>query len=85
VIFDFEGTLVDFQRKLSEAIHDALEKLWEMGFTKTQIRSRKYSTLLIEAMRASPEIGLQPEYAREAISHYRRGEPEARDPGGEAR
>ena len=67
VIFDFEGTLVDFQWKLSEAIRDALEKLWEMGFAKTQICSRKYSTLLTEAMQAAPEIGLQPEYVRDAI------------------
>jgi phosphoglycolate phosphatase len=68
VLFDFEGTLVDFQWKLSEAIEEALEKLCEMGFAKTQIRSRKYSTLLIEAMQVAPEIGIQPEDVRDAIS-----------------
>ncbi len=67
MIFDFEGTLVDFQWKISEAVEDALEKLWEMGFTRQQIGSRKYSTLLIEAMRVAPEIGLQPEQVRDAL------------------
>jgi len=67
MIFDFEGTLVDFQWKLSEAVEDALEKLWEIGFTRDRIGSRKYSTLLIEAVQAAPEIGLQPEYVRDAI------------------
>ena len=66
-IFDFEGTLVDFQWKLSEAIEEALEKLYEMGFSRTQIRSRKYSTLLTEAMQVAPEIGIQPEDVGEAI------------------
>jgi phosphoglycolate phosphatase len=67
VLFDFEGTLVDFQWKLSEAIEEALEKLCEMGFAKTRILSRKYSTLLTEAMQAAPEIGIQPEDVRNAI------------------
>jgi len=67
VIFDFEGTVVDFQWKLSEALEEALEKLWDMSFAKTQIRSRKYSTLLTEAMQVAPEIGIQPEDVRDAI------------------
>lgn len=67
MIFDFEGTLVDFQWKLSEAVRDVLEKLWEVGFPRDRIRSRKYSTLLIEAVQAAPEIGLQPEYVRARI------------------
>ncbi|MGO9022152.1 MAG: HAD family hydrolase [Syntrophobacteraceae bacterium] len=67
MIFDFEGTLVDFQWKLSEAVENALEKLWEMGFTRDRIGSRKYSTLLIEAVQAAPEIGLQPEYVCDTI------------------
>ncbi|MFZ0928421.1 MAG: HAD family hydrolase [Syntrophobacteraceae bacterium] len=67
MIFDFEGTLVDFQWKLTEAVENALEKLWEMGFTRDRIGSRKYSTLLIEAVQAAPEIGLQPEHVRDAI------------------
>ncbi|MGO9553404.1 MAG: HAD family hydrolase [Syntrophobacteraceae bacterium] len=69
VIFDFEGTLVDFQWKLSEAIEEALEKLYEMGFARTQIRSRKYSTLLTEAMHLAPEIGIQPADVGDAIGN----------------
>lgn len=67
VIFDFEGTLVDFQWKLSEAVERALEMLWQMGFAKSHIRSSKYSTLLTEAVLAAPEIGLAPEYVRARI------------------
>jgi phosphoglycolate phosphatase len=67
VIFDFEGTLVDFQWKLSEAVERALERLWQIGFAKSQIRSSKYSTLLTEAVLAAPEIGLAPEYVRGQI------------------
>lgn len=67
IIFDFEGTLVDFQWKLSEAVAQALQRLWQMGFTTSQIRSRKYSVLLSEALKAAPEAGLEPEYVRSEI------------------
>lgn len=67
ILFDFEGTLVDFQWRLSEAVEDVLEKLREIGLDTTRIGSRKYSTLFMEAMRAAPEIGLRPEYVRELI------------------
>jgi beta-phosphoglucomutase-like phosphatase (HAD superfamily) len=57
VLFDFEGTLVDFQWKLAEAVAEALEMLRGMGFPKDGIRSRKYSTLMTEAtqMRSGSE------------------------------
>jgi phosphoglycolate phosphatase len=67
LLFDFEGTLVDFQWKLSAAIEEALETLEKMGFTKDRISSRKYSTLMTEAMQAATEIGLAPEQVREKI------------------
>lgn len=67
MIFDFEGTLVDCQWKISEAIEDVLQKLGQMGLARTRISSRKYSTLLAEAMQAAPEIGVQPEDVRDAI------------------
>jgi len=67
MLFDFEGTLVDFQWKLSEAIEETLEMLWNMGFTKNLIRSRKYSTLMTEAIQAATEIGLPPDQVREKI------------------
>ena len=67
ILFDFEGTLVDFQWKLSEAVEEALETLREIGFAKDRIRSRKYSTLLKEAMQMAAEFGLQPDQVRERI------------------
>ena len=67
ILFDFEGTLVDFQWQLSAAIAETLEMLWQMGFAPERILSRKYSTLLSEAMQAAAEIGLSPEQVRERI------------------
>ena len=67
MLFDFEGTLVDFQWKLSEAIEETLGMLWTMGFTKDLIRSRRYSTLMTEAVQAATEIGLPPDQVREKI------------------
>lgn len=59
--------MVDFQWKLSEAIEETLGMLWKMGFTKNLIFSRKYSTLLTEAVQAATEIGLPPDQVREKI------------------
>lgn len=67
MLFDFEGTLVDFQWKLSEAMEETLEMLWNMGFTKEMILSRRYSTLMPEAVRAAADIGLPPDQVREKI------------------
>ncbi len=67
ILFDFEGTLVDFQWQLSAAITETLEMLWQMGFAPERILSRKYSTLLSEAMQAAAEIGLSPEQVRKRI------------------
>ena len=67
MLFDFEGTLVDFQWKLSEAVEETLEMLWNMGFTKNLILSRKYSTLMTEAVQVATEIGLPPDQVREKI------------------
>jgi len=69
MLFDFEGTLVDFQWKLSAAIEETLEMLWKAGFAKDRILSRKYSTLMTEAMQAASEIGLSPDYVREKIGN----------------
>lgn len=67
ILFDFEGTLVDFQWKLSEAVEETLEMLWNMGFTREMILGRRYSTLMSEAVQAATEIGLQPDEVRENI------------------
>jgi phosphoglycolate phosphatase len=67
ILFDFEGTLVDFQWKISDAVEEALQVLEDMGFAKDRIRSRKYSTLLPEALKLAPELGLKADHVREQI------------------
>ncbi|MCX5813225.1 MAG: HAD-IA family hydrolase [Proteobacteria bacterium] len=67
MLFDYEGTLVDFQWQLSKAVEETLKMLWDIGFAKNQILSRRYSTLLSEAMQMAVEIGLQPDQVREKI------------------
>lgn len=67
MLFDFEGTLVDFQWQLSAAVAEALAMLRNMGFAKDRVLSRKYSTLMTEAMQVAAEIGLTPDQVRERI------------------
>jgi phosphoglycolate phosphatase len=67
MLFDFEGTLVDFQWQLAAAIAETREMLWKIGFAQDRILSRRYSTLMTEAMQAATEIGLSPDQVREKI------------------
>ena len=67
ILFDFEGTLVDFQWKLSAAVEEVLQALEGMGFARDRIESRKYSTLLPEALRLASESGLRADHVRETI------------------
>lgn len=67
MLFDFEGTLVDFQWQLSAAVAETLEMLWNMGFAKDRVLSRRYSTLMKEAMQVATEIGLSPAQVQEKI------------------
>ena len=67
VLFDFEGTLVDFQWNLAEAVRETIEMLKTSGFPIDRIRSRKYSTLMKEAMETASEIGRSPDEVREKI------------------
>jgi len=67
MLFDYEGTLVDFQWKLAEAVEETLKMLRDLGFAKDRIQSRRYSTLMTEAMQGAVEIGLQPDQVREKI------------------
>ena len=67
MLFDFEGTLVDFQWKLAAAIEETLAMLVNSGFPQERILSRRYSTLMTEAMQAAAEIGLSPEQVRDKI------------------
>ncbi len=67
ILFDFEGTLVDFQWKLSEAVEEVLQMLEGLGYRRDQIQSRKYSTLLPEVLQMAPGLGLQADEVREKI------------------
>lgn len=67
MLFDFEGTLVDFQWQLAAAITETREMLWKIGFSQDRIQSRRYSTLMTEAMQAASEIGLSSNQVREEI------------------
>ena len=67
VLFDFEGTLVDFQWNLAGAVRETIEMLKTSGFPIDRIRSRKYSTLMKEAMETASEMGRSPDEVREKI------------------
>ncbi len=67
VLFDFEGTLVDFQWNLAGAVSETIEMLKASGFPMDRIRSRKYSTLMKEAMEIAFELGRPLEEVREKI------------------
>lgn len=67
VLFDFEGTLVDFQWNLSGAVQETLEMLHSSGFPVDRLQGKKYSLLLSEAMRAASEIERSPDQVRKEI------------------
>jgi FMN phosphatase YigB (HAD superfamily) len=55
ILFDLEGTLVDFQWNLEGAVRDTIERLTGLGFPVERFRGKKYSILMIEAMKIAPE------------------------------
>jgi phosphoglycolate phosphatase len=67
ILFDFEGTLVDLQWNLQGAVKEALEMLRTLRFPIRRLQGMKYSTLLLEALRMSQEIGQSTDRVREKI------------------
>jgi phosphoglycolate phosphatase len=67
ILFDFEGTLVDLQWNLQEAVKETLEMLRPLSFPIQQLQGMKYSTLMLEAMKMAHEFGLSPDRVRENI------------------
>ncbi len=67
ILFDFEGTLVDFQWNLTGAVHETLEMLKASGFPTDRLQNLKYSTLMREAMKMALEIGQPSDEARNKI------------------
>jgi len=66
-LFDFEGTLVDFQWNLAEAVSETFEMLRAIGFPTGRIQSRKYSTLMNEATKIAIELRRSPDEVRKKI------------------
>lgn len=67
ILFDFEGTLVDFQWNLQGAVKETLEMLRTLRFPIQQLQGMKYSTLMLEASRMAQEIGQSTSRVREKI------------------
>ena len=67
VLFDFEGTLVDTQWNLKEAVQETLERLNALGFPVDRLQGKKYSLLKNEAVSIAPEIGQFPDQVRKEI------------------
>ncbi len=67
VLFDFEGTLVDFQWNLKGAVQETLERLNALGFPVDRLQGKKYSLLKNEAMAIATEIGQSPDPVKEEI------------------
>lgn len=67
VLFDFEGTLVDFQWNLKGAVQETLERLNALGFPAGRLQGMKYSILKNQAMAMALEIGKSPEQVKEEI------------------
>lgn len=67
ILFDFEGTLVNFQWNLKGAVQETLEMLHALGFPLDRLRGKKYSTLMRVAMEIAPEFGQSSDEVREKI------------------
>ena len=60
VLFDFEGTLVDFQWKAAEAAEEASSLLTMFGFDKELFHGCDYATLFNVSMEQAHNIGVSP-------------------------
>ena len=67
VLFDFEGTLVNFQWKTEEAMGEALTALETLGFDVNVFRRYDYSELFNKAVDESERLGLPLELVRGKI------------------
>jgi HAD superfamily hydrolase (TIGR01549 family) len=67
ILFDFGGTLVDFQWNRARAVQETLEMLSKLGFPTDRLKNERYSTLMAEAMRMASKIGRSSDEVREKI------------------
>lgn len=67
VLFDFEGTLVDFQWNVDEAVEEILSALAALGFDKDVFSRYDYATLFNNAVEESGRLRLPAEVVMEKI------------------
>ena len=67
ILFDFEGTLVDFQWKMDEAVHEVLAMLSEFGLDIDIFYGCDYAALFNRAIEESERLTLPHEIVREKI------------------
>jgi len=67
VLFDLEGTLVDFQWKMDEAVGEAIKALSIFGFDIAVFSGSDYAALFNKAMEESQRLGFSVERVREKI------------------
>jgi HAD superfamily hydrolase (TIGR01549 family) len=68
VLFDFEGTLVDFQWKMGVAVEEAQEALSNFGFGTDSFSGCDYAALFNKAMEESQRLGLPVERVGDQIN-----------------
>ena len=69
ILFDFGGTLVDFQWNREGAVQETLEMLSKLGFPTDRLKHERYSTLMAKAMRMASKIGRSSDEVREKIGN----------------
>lgn len=79
VIFDLEGTLVDFEWDVAGGVAAATEALVALGFPEEALPDN-YATLLNTAVREADRYGIDPEQARRRVDRiYDRFDADALD------
>lgn len=79
VIFDLEGTLVDFEWDVAGGVTEATEALVALGFPEEALPNN-YATLLNTAVREADRYGIDPEQARRRVDRvYDRFDADALD------
>jgi HAD superfamily hydrolase (TIGR01549 family) len=67
ILFDLEGTLVDFQWKMDKAVEEATKALSVFGFDTAVFSGNDYAALFNKAMEESQRLGFSVEGVREKI------------------
>jgi len=68
ILFDFEGTLVNFQWNLQAAVNEAREELSGLGFGSDVLAQTNYALIYNNALLAAPHVGLDPQEVASRIA-----------------